>query len=92
MDLNILSRVFDPTLTLERLGSRAKVGPEAEASGRESAQEEPKPSRVCPSDSAPGPFHAPPGFTRPAPGKTIIPGGSGRPDDPRGILAAQIIH
>jgi hypothetical protein len=36
MDLNILSRVFDPILTLEPEGSRAKVGPEAFASGRES--------------------------------------------------------
>jgi len=39
MDLNILSRVFDPILTLEPEGSRAKVGPEAFASGRVSPED-----------------------------------------------------
>jgi hypothetical protein len=83
-----LSRVFDPILTLEPEGSRAKVGPEAKASGRVSAQEEPEPGRIsCPSESS-GPFHPAAGFTRPAPGQPIVPGAHGRPDDPGGILAA----
>lgn len=94
-DLNILSRVFDPTLTLEPESSRAKVGPEAEGfrPGSTLAQEEPEPAHVEGSPySGSSPFHSAPGFSRTAPGQEVVPGAHGRPDDPGGILAAQLIH